>query len=260
MAANTLQNVVLIGCGNVAWHLAIKFHQLKNYSVTVYNHRANPSLNEFKKLGSTIRISLRAIQKDADYYFICVPDKHIMNVADKIKVTNPHAIVIHTSGSASINDLVHTGKRTGVFYPLQTFSKNDDINWKDVPVFIESDNKDVLKVLKSLAELFSDKVVVTNYESRQKMHLAAVLVNNFTNSLVISAASLVKGNISILLPLIRQTVKKLSYMSPQHAQTGPAKRGDKVVIKKHIKMLNEEKELKKIYKLMSKLIAKQQSN
>ena len=105
-----------------------------------------------------------------------------------------------------------------------------------------------------------------DYTLRLKMHLAAVLVNNFTNSLYVASMDVIgkhmggKGHISLLLPLIKQTVDKLDKLDPHEAQTGPAKRGDKHVMKKHLTLLSKQSEMKKIYKQMSKLIVKQQEN
>ena len=251
--------IVIIGCGNVAWHIAKHFYQLKKYDVLVYNHKPNTLLNDFKtKLKCTVVSNLDNIIDDADHYFICVTDKFISSVAKKIKIKKSSALLLQTSGNAKIDELGDFSN-AAVFYPLQSFSKNDDVNWQEVPLIIEAKNSIAKKKISELAHLFSKKVFSKTYKERLKLHLAAVLVNNFTNALFVEAQELTANKLEILLPLIKQTVLKIEKMEPRAAQTGPAKRKDATVMKKHLKLLSENEDLKKIYKQMSNLIVKQQA-
>ncbi|MDP1803273.1 MAG: DUF2520 domain-containing protein [Bacteroidota bacterium] len=259
MQKTAKHKIVIIGCGNVAWHLAKQFTGLKKYELFVYNHRANNLLNDFKtKLKCSVSPNLNKIITDADFYFICVVDKNISSVAKKIKIKNPNAIVIHTSGSAKINEL---GEKfsTAVFYPLQTFSKHDEVNWKETPIIVEAKNATIKTKILNLAKDFSNNVSSLNYKERLTLHLAAVLVNNFTNALFVAAGDLVGKDKKMLLPLIKQTVLKIQKLDPRAAQTGPAKRGDKNVMEKHLKLLSSKNDIKKTYKQLSSLIVKQQT-
>lgn len=264
MKAPVRQKIVIIGCGNVAWHLAKRFASKHQFDIFVYNHRPSPALEDFKKINCTISSNLNNILDKADFYVVCVSDKYIHSAAEKIASKNPAALLVHTSGSAELSELGERLHMTGVMYPLQTFSKNDSISWNDLPVIIESPDKKTLPVLNSFARLLSPNVHNTNYSQRLKLHLAAVMVNNFTNALYAGAASLFENNKSgnpgfhLLQPLAERTVAKLRVMDPLQAQTGPAKRGDRHVMKKHLELLEENPALKKIYKQLSKLIAKQQ--
>ncbi len=56
----------------------------------------------------------------------------------------------------------------------------------------------------------------------------------------------------ILRPLILETGKKIQYMQPYEAQTGPAKRFDYEVIEKHENQLQGAQ--KEIYKLLTEAI------
>ena len=256
--------IVIIGCGNVAWHLAKHLSQLKKFDIIIYNHKANVLLNDFKaKLKCSVESSFENILNDADYYFVCVTDKFISTVAKKVNLQNPKAIIIHTSGSAKIEDL-GKAKKAAVFYPLQSFSKKDDVNWKEIPIIIESKSTSVKKQVSVLANYFSKNIYFLNYKERLKIHLAAVFVNNFTNALFVAANSFVsngtnENNFKILMPLIKKTILKAEVMNPIEAQTGPAKRKDETVMKKHLKLLSKGKNLKSIYKQISGLIVKQQT-
>jgi predicted short-subunit dehydrogenase-like oxidoreductase (DUF2520 family) len=255
----TKHKIVILGCGNVAWHIAKHFSKLKKFEVIVYNHKPNSLLNEFrKKLKFQTFSNLDSVIEDADIYFICVADKAISSVAKKIKLNKPTSVLVHTSGSAKIDELGHVSN-AAVFYPLQSFSRNDVVNWKEVPLIVEAKTTLAKKKMIEIAHLFSKKVFSKMYKERLKLHLAAVLVNNFANALYVEAQELTENKLEILLPLIKQTVLKLEKMNPRLAQTGPAKRKDDVVMKKHLKLLSEKKDLKKIYDQMSKLIVKQQT-
>lgn len=261
MQKRAKHKIVIIGCGNVAWHLAKLFSSLKKYDLFVYNHKPNNLLSDFKtKLKCHTASNLNNIITDAQYYFVCVGDRFISTTAKKISLKNSNAIIAHTSGSIKVDEL-GKHKNTAVFYPLQTFSKLDDINWKETPIIIETKDASVKNKLIVFAKQFTSNVNSLNYKERLKLHLAAVLVNNFANALYVAADDLVSENkkTKLLLPLIKQTVLKLNTLDARAAQTGPAKRKDETVMKKHLKLISDKPDLKKIYKQMSNLIIKQQT-
>lgn len=257
------QKIVIIGCGNLAWHLAKRLKTQGFDNIQVYNHRPNTKLLAFSKhLNCETFTSIERINSNADFYFICVEDKHIEQVAKRIHPTLKTSVVIHTSGSMPL-DVLGKSNQTAVLYPLQTFSLKSSVNWKNLPILIESKKAGTLKKVKQLAQQISETVVTTSYTHRLNLHLAAVLVNNFSNSLYVAANQflLEKGNkkdFNLLLPLIEQTTEKIKSMPPIEAQTGPARRNDKVVMKKHLEQLKENKDLKKLYIKLSSLIKKQQ--
>jgi len=266
MEKQVKQKIVIIGCGNVAWHIAKHLYGLKKFQVSVYNHSDNPILNEFStKLKCKVEVGLNAIASDAAVYLICVTDKFISKVAEKITAKNPNAMLLHTSGSAKLEELGNRIHGAGVFYPLQTFSKDSVVNWAKVPIIVEAQNRDAEHSILYFADQFSKTVTTLEYKSRLKLHLAAVLVNNFTNALYVSAFDLINRDstsrdlsFELLIPLIEQTTSKIKALAPLAAQTGPAKRKDESVMKKHLELIAKQNDLRKIYKLMSKLIVKQQ--
>lgn len=265
MKKNRSQNIVIIGCGNVAWHLASHLQSLKDYTVSVYNHQKNPALSDFKtKLKCAVAVGLDKVTPDADLYFICVADSYIAEVASQLTIRNRNAIVMHTSGSARRKELGKQLPNTAVFYPLQTFSKSDTILWTEIPVLIEASSKAAEAKLLKLAQQFTKTPRVLGYKERLTLHLGAVMVNNFTNALYVAASDVVseanKNDFKLLLPMIRQTTQKLDRLDPRAAQTGPAKRNDTVVLKKHLQLLSAHSDLKKLYKQLSRLIAHQQKN
>ena len=166
-------------------------------------------------------------------------------------------LVAHTSGSVNIHDLDKKNRR-GVFYPLQTFSKEVPIDFNDVPICLEALDKNDLDILIHLAEAIGSPWYKISTEQRQTLHVAAVFVNNFTNQLYRIAHEISDAkniNFEILKPLISETAKKIQEVSPYMAQTGPAKRNDKKTIKKHLKLLEKENH-KAIYELLTESIKK----
>lgn len=260
MRKTASQKIVILGCGNLAWHLAKQLHALK-FELYVYNHRPNPALQLFKKsFRCNIRADFKSIITDADFYFICVSDKNITTVSKRIHPEKKDAVILHTSGSMGINKLKSNWPNTAVFYPVQSFSKSAAVNWSETAILTEGSNALSLKKVNELTKLFSKEAVACSSAERLHMHLAAVLVNNFTNALYSSAFSMVgEKNFKLLLPLIRQTTEKLQHLTPLDAQTGPAKRKDKAVLKKHLSLLKKNKDLHKLYGLLSRLIQQQQT-
>lgn len=255
--------VVIIGCGNVAWHLAEKLYALKKYTIYIVNHKVNTNLQKFSSKLKCITLvdpKFELLPTDADYYFFCVKDELIKPISNKLVISNPGAIFLHTSGSLDIKEIEGSIKHKAVFYPLQSFSINSKINWKNTPVLIETNSKQIQKNILALANQFSGSVNVVTSSQRLQYHLAAVFVNNFANFLFSVADNLLqkqKLNFKLLLPIIESTAHKIKTLTPLEAQTGPAKRDDAVVIEKHLTLLNHNKELQQLYKLLTKLIQKQ---
>src|SRR5436190_13469513 len=156
--------VVIIGCGNVAWHIAKHLHARGNFDIKVINHRPNHLLEEFAgQFECEVQEGFSKEEK-ADLFFVCVPDRYISSVAKKIRSAAAHPLIIHTSGSARINELQPSGMKCGVMYPLQTFSRKDEVEWKQLPLIIEAKDAGTKKKLKNVASLFSRSVHAMSYE------------------------------------------------------------------------------------------------
>ena len=180
---------------------------------------------------------------------LCIKDDAIKNILTKINTEN----IIHTSGTLHINIFQKKFKNYGIIYPLQTFNKNIKTNFSDVPICIEANNIKFQKKLITFSNKISNKVYEINSSQRKKVHLAAVFACNFSNHMYAIAEEILKEeNIdkSILLPLIKETAKKVEKKNAKEVQTGPAIRKDTETIKEHLHSLNNLS-YKKIYKLIS---------
>ncbi|MFD1316048.1 Rossmann-like and DUF2520 domain-containing protein [Namhaeicola litoreus] len=243
--------VVLIGAGNVAVHMAKamyaanEVHLIQRYARSLRNQEFFNSEIPFTKNLSELM--------QADLYLIAINDDEISSFSKKLEVSG---LVAHTSGSMALNELqCKSGK--GVCYPVQTFSKNELLEYINIPFCLEAENKRDLELLKKFANSISKNVYEINSNQREKLHLAAVFANNFSNHMFKIANDLSEENnfsFDILKPLLLETVKKLNHLSPIQAQTGPARRNDQKVIAKHLKQLYQTE--KEIYQVITKSIIK----
>lgn len=263
---NASLNIVVIGAGNVAHHVTQSLQSNKTVNITqLFNHRKTTKAKALASNHHCKFVSEYAkIDTTADIYFICVKDDAIQEVVKQLIPLKLNGLVVHTSGSISMSVLKHASPHIGVYYPLQSFTYSDTIDWKHTLVLIEANSKKSLNLLKAIATSVSATVKNMTSEKRLQFHLAAVFASNFTNALYDSAFRIIEKNLSkkdtqLLLPLMTQAFGKLSRLSPKQAQTGPAMRHDKMVIQKHLDLLKSDKQLAAVYKLLSELIVSQQT-
>ncbi len=242
---------VVIGSGNVAQHLITVFGTSANIDL-VQAYARNASALTYLLPQEKITDSFNAI-KDADIYIISVTDDAIAEVSSLLPFSGK--LVVHTSGSVSLQQ-IDAKNRRGVFYPLQTFSKNKAVDFKQIPLCLESEKESDYTILETLAQSISDSVYNINSAQRQSLHVAAVFVSNFANYMYSIGNDICEQNnvpFDILKPLIKETANKVQVLPPKQAQTGPAKRNDVTTMEKHLAFLKDEK-IKTIYTLLSQSI------
>ncbi len=247
--------IVIIGSGNVAWHLAPSLAKVGEV-VEVCSRRMSHAvaLRDAGVPSAVASDNLGAVVADADFYIIAVSDDRISEVAKSIPAVS--GIVAHTSGSVPLEALAPHPRR-GVFYPLQTFSKEAKIDISEVPFMIEGSDPRTAVQLCELAEKLSKRVVEADSALRRRVHVAAVFACNFPNFLWTQAARLLKADgldLSLMQPLLQATLDKALALGPEEAQTGPARRGDSGVIASHLASLPPD--AAEIYKLLSDHISK----
>ncbi|MCF8303404.1 MAG: DUF2520 domain-containing protein [Bacteroidales bacterium] len=252
-----IEKIVMIGSGNVATHMALALYKAGLNITAVFSRNISNAEYLASKVEAKATDRLKDIPNDADLYLVSVKDSAVAAVAKNLELNEN--IVAHTAGAISQDVLKPASKNYGVFYPLQTFSKNKELNFNEIPLCIEAANRQTEDHLMDLAKKISGRVYSINEEQRQILHVAAVFVSNFTNYMFHLAEDITshhKIDPEILRPLIRETVHKLQHMSAYHAQTGPAARGDENTMNKHLELLRQFPELKEVYKMMSEAIMK----
>lgn len=244
-------NVVLLGFGNLNHHLFLALEKAENVRIKqVFNRNqiGLPSLYPHISFTDDI-IAL----EPADIYIIGIPDDAIGPFSQSLPFQNK--LVVHTSGGVPMDELSKKNRR-GVFYPLQTFSKQRKVDFREIPICIEAAEASDLELLQKLGNSISENVLEISSEKRLKLHLAAVFVNNFTNHLYrIGDEILKKEDLSfdLLKPLIMETASKIEHLSPAQAQTGPGRRNDQKTIQKHLGLLGEG-EYRDIYEMFTQAL------
>ncbi len=243
--------VVIIGSGNLAQHLILALQKATGVELVQAFARKK---NDLLKLLDSDKITSNYNHiKNADLYIIAVSDNAIQEVSNLLPFSNK--LVAHTSGSVAI-EMLNDKNRKAVFYPLQTFSKNKEINFNEIPICLEAENANDLQILKKVAKTISDVVAEINSKQRKSLHVSAVFVSNFVNHLYQIGNDICSENkvpFEILKPLITETAHKILMISPTDAQTGPAKRKDTTTINSHLAFLTNENQ-KNIYKILTKSI------
>jgi predicted short-subunit dehydrogenase-like oxidoreductase (DUF2520 family) len=254
-----LNSIVILGAGNVAFHLTRALIQNTCNVRQIFNR----TLERAKEIGEANRISytdkISEIEK-AELYIIASADSGIEEFSHYIPYDD--VLVVHTSGSSPMS-ILKGDYRKGVLYPLQTFSKERSLRYDNIPFFIEAENPTDLKALSDLANRISNEVHELNFAARMQVQMTGVWANNFVNHLYYIAGNICeKNNIpaDVLLPLIQETAKKVLELDPKTAQTGPAKRGDQIIIDKHLNALQDDSRLLQIYQLLTDSIKRVYEN
>ena len=232
--------IIIVGQGNVACNLQAAFLR-KNISVDMVSSKEG----------------LDSIPQNADVYIYAVRDNALAEVIANVH-TQRRAIHVHTSGTMSLEVFGPDKPHCGVLYPFQSFSKAHILDdFTTVPMFIEAKGIDDIAAVYTLALTLTPHVYETTQADRERLHVAGVFANNFTNYMYSVAKDILNGThipFSALLPLIDETAKKVHTLSPREAQTGPAIRGDENVMSHHLDLLQDEKQ-KALYRLISELIS-----
>ena len=227
-------NIVIIGKGNVATNLDYAFRK-KGVACQMVSSREG--LDRLPQ---------------ANVYIYAVRDEALPSVVAQV-VGVGKSLHLHTSGTMPITVFGEDKPHAGVFYPFQTFSKARVIeDFSTVPIFFEAKGIDDISAVYSLALAITSRVYETSQHDRERLHVAGVFANNFTNLMYTMAAELLQGThipFKALLPLIEETAAKIHTLSPCDAQTGPARRGDENVMSHHLSLLTEQQ--RQVYQLLS---------
>lgn len=232
--------IEIAGRGNVATHLRRALAQAGHDVRTVNPHAPEDA------------------RRDCDILLLCVTDNAIAEVARAFAaVTSPETVMAHTSGSTPLSAIAGMKAHTGVFYPMQTFSKEVELEYSTIPFFIEGSDNATAHLLLDTALGISANSRLCSSEQRRVLHVASVLCCNMTNHLWALADAYLRDNgldFNSMLPLIRETVRKAGGARPADVQTGPASRGDTVTIASHLEALSDHPEMKGIYQILTESI------
>ena len=250
--SNTSQKVTIIGAGRVATSLA---HAFTKKGVAI-NQIYSRSISNAEKLSQEIpnasaTDSLDFSSSDSTIFIVAISDDAIASVSKEI-IFPQNALLAHTSGNVSLDVLKHP--HSGIFYPLQTFTKESIVEFEEIPILIDGKTSEVKERLMLLGQLISQQTRMATEAERQTLHVAAVFASNFTNRMFAAANEILKESqfeFSTLQPLVEASIQNAFLHGPNQSLTGPARRGDQKTLDSHLQFLNSHPQLKQIYQTIT---------
>ena len=269
--------IVFLGSGNLATHLSLALKAAGEDIIQIFSRTKENAQALADKLHCDSCVSISDIRTDADVYIFSVKDDALPSLIKQLSEhlashqhpisplgaggATHHPIFLHTAGSVPMSvfpdnfqlSIFNFQLRYGVLYPMQTFSKDRSVNFREIPCFIEACDSDTLEAIKGIASKVSDHVLEMSSEKRKKLHLAAVFACNMVNHCYRLAEKVLEEegiDFSLYLPLIQETANKVKELSPRQAQTGPMVRYDKKIMDAQIALINDER-TRQIYRLMA---------
>lgn len=247
--------IVFIGAGNLATNVAKALYEAGHDILQVFSRTMLSAKTLADAVGAVPTDDIKAVTDDADIYILSVKDGVLKSVIESLCDRKRNGLFVHTAGSIPMDVFEGHAERYGVFYPMQSFSKQRQVDFTDVSIFVEAKRKEDLDLLFSLGRSLGRNVRELASEGRKHLHLAAVFACNFANHCYrLAEEVLEKYDIpfDVMLPLIDETARKVHEVSPFDAQTGPAVRYDENVINMQSAMLPPGSRIKEIYELMSR--------
>lgn len=240
--------VVIVGAGNVATVLGRLIKKAGHEVLQVVSRHSNNARILATELNCAFADNSGVVDKTADLYLIAVTDSAMGQLDDTYHLGNK--LVVHTAGSVSKEVLKNVTHNYGVLYPLQSLRKQNMELQQDIPLLVDANTDEALTLLQDFARTLSGNVSKANDEQRLKLHVAAVLVSNFTNHLYTLAADYCSkegADFKLLLPLIEETALRLRHHLPGEMRTGPAIRKDIKTLEKHLRLLAPYPSIHNIY-------------
>lgn len=257
-------DIVLIGAGRLATCLGKAVVEAGHRVVQVYSRTEASAAALASQLGAESVVDIEKVSDAAQLYIFSVTDTALCGLVARVcgrlrdvccEQEMAEKLFLHTAGSMPLDVFCGHAPRYGVFYPMQTFSKEKAVDFRKIPCFIEGCDEDALQQINAFAASVSDSIYPLSTADRKYLHLAAVFACNFANHCYAVSAEILESHgipFSVMLPLIDETAQKVHQLSPRKAQTGPAVRYDENVMNKHLALLEDDPLLKEIYERMSR--------
>lgn len=249
-----IMRIVVIGAGRLATHLTKALYEAEHEIVQVYSRTIASATSLACAVNAVPVTDVSALTEGADLYILAVKDDALATLIPMIGKIAKDRVVVHTAGSVPMGVFDGHAVHYGVFYPMQTFSKERKVNFAEIPCFLEANDGQTYALMERVAASVSRKVYALSTEQRRYLHLAAVFACNFVNHCYAIASDLLEANglpFEVMYPLIDETAAKVHDIPPVQAQTGPAVRYDRNVIRKQSEMLQHNQVVREVYDKMS---------
>lgn len=246
----------IVGTGNVANQLIPALQKVGITQLLAFGRNKQKSAELAAKFNIKTACSFEEFL-GSDLIICCTSDDSLPVLMPELAQFAP---TVTTSGTFDIGQVTHR-MPIGVFYPLQTFTAQHNVDFSTIPLFVESTDSALIQLLSKIGSLLGTKAVEMSANERQYLHIAAVMINNFTNHIIDLTQEFAREHqlqFEWLLPLLTETIEKVKIESAFNNQTGPAKRNDKQTIEKQLSLLPDE--LKDLYLLLTNSIIKRHQN
>ena len=253
----------MVGAGRLATNLGQTLLGAGHEIVCVYSHTMRSAETLAERIGGQPVDRAENLPLKADAYIIAVKDSALAEVIPAVTKGRETQVFMHTAGSMPMEMFKGMARHYGVFYPMQSFSKERPVDFAEIPTFIEACDKEAMQVIRQLAESITERVYELSSADRQYLHLAAVFACNFANHCYAMAAEILEQHgmeFDVMLPLIDETARKVHQLHPLQAQTGPAVRYDENVIRHQAQLLRDHPFMKDLYERMSLHIHRKAKN
>lgn len=250
-----MKTITLIGSGNVATHLAKAFHNAGYQILQIWSREYDHAEALANQVFAEPIDKLSLLYPTADVYVLAVADDALFDLALDLRLRD--ALVLHTAGAVSLNVLKPISRKHGVVWSPQTFIRDVDMDYSELPFCIEGSSPDVTTNIMELLRPVSSHLFKIDTQQRQWLHLAAVMVNNFGNAVNAMAQDIIQSHnipFKILHPLITMTAEKIKHGGLWQQQTGPARRHDQKTIDNQRRLLADDKKMLKLYDLLTEII------
>ncbi|MFI3263046.1 MAG: DUF2520 domain-containing protein [Rikenellaceae bacterium] len=249
--------LAIVGSGRVAEVLLSQFSKkIPSSNIVIIARNVEKARCLVEKYGVSCYSLDDSIDEVFDFVIISIKDKFIAEISEKVYTFAKGAVVCHTSGCVHIDEISDCITNKGVFYPLQSITDSVNLDFSEVPIFVEAHNDENVNKLLELASLVSNNVSCVSSETREKLHLCAVFANNFTNHIFTLVNEIVERegvDAAVLQPLIKATFDRIMSSNPKEIQTGPARRADMTTINRHLELLGDDN-TKEVYKTITNSI------
>lgn len=258
MADSNHTGVNIIGAGNAAWHVAHAFYQNGIPVLSIWSRTYANALSLAAEVAAEAVEDINQLDTKAQINILAVSDHALPEVIAAITPGKfPDSLWAHTSGATSMQVFPESWQNVGVFYPLQTFSKGVEVSFSDIPVLINARDASGFARLHEYAGAITNRPIDVVDEDRLYLHLAAVWINNFVNHLGVNGEAILNGRSldrSLLFPLLAETINKIKNNPASQVQTGPAIRGDRETIYRHLRLMADTPKKAALYRAISESI------
>lgn len=247
--------IFLIGTGRMAYHLGHAMRKARHTIVGITG-RDPQKLADMSRFLECPVIRWNQEWPEAEITVIATSDDAIAGMSARLGPSK--GLVMHTAGAVDL-DVLSPHEHRGVLWPVQTLSHGAPTDLSDIPLMVDGNTAQAKETVLKLARSISKSVLQLTHAQRQRMHLAAAITSNLPVFLVREAQRLLRQeNLppDLLMPLWRTTAANVSAIGPEHALTGPARRGDTRSIHKHLDQLTHDPDLRRAYAQLSAMILK----